>query len=158
MAIPGPKPQPPKIKLLKGNPGKRPIPLAPEAKPVVSTRCPRGLPKAAQREWRRVAPELARLGLLTELDRAALADYCLCVARLEECEADIAERGPLVEGDRGLVKNPACQLGREYRHQMMRWAAEFGLTPSSRGRMTLPETETEDELESLLGGCRSASG
>ena len=40
--------------------------------------CPKQLDTEARREWRRVAPELERMGLSTTLDRAALAAYCAC--------------------------------------------------------------------------------
>ncbi len=38
--------------------------------------CPRHLLKEARKEWRRITPELQQLGLITRIDRAALALYC----------------------------------------------------------------------------------
>jgi P27 family predicted phage terminase small subunit len=169
MATRGRKPKPDTVKKLQGNPGKRalkppakssekavkPPPKADESATSGTTpvlKMPAGLPAAAQREWKRVVPFLEKAGVVNGYDQAALADYCLCVHRLAECEADVTKRGVLVEGERGKVKNPALQLAREYRNSIRQWCSEFGLTPSSRGRMNIPEPETEDEFEKFLNG------
>lgn len=146
---PGTKPKPTAIKLLEGNPGRRDLSQSPQP-PGGDMRAPAGMPLVARREWRRVVPILVRLGVASQVDRNALADYCLCVARLADAEADIEKRGLLVEGERGQVKNPSCQLAREYRAAVVRWAVEFGLTPSSRSRLSVPE-KPEDDLDALLG-------
>jgi P27 family predicted phage terminase small subunit len=104
---------------------------------------PKGLTAAARREWQRVAGLLRARGVLDALDETALGDYAVCWARLRECEADIESRGVLVPGDRGLVKNPACQLARQYRDALVRWCAEFGLTPQARERVRMPEPRPE---------------
>jgi len=146
---PGTKPKPTAIKLLEGNPGRRELPHNPQP-PGGDMRAPAGMPLAARREWRRVVPILTRLGVASQVDRNALADYCLCVARLADAEAEIEKRGLLVDGERGKVKNPAAQLAREYRAAVVRWAVEFGLTPSSRTRLTV-DKPAEDDLDALLG-------
>jgi P27 family predicted phage terminase small subunit len=109
---------------------------------------PTGMPSRAQQEWYRMVELLQKRGDLSELDQAAIADYCLCLARLENLEADITKRGELVRGQRGKVKNPSIQLAREYRASLMKWADALGLTPASRNRMTLPETgqASDDEI------------
>jgi len=73
MAITGPKLKPTAIKILEGNPGKRPLNLN-EPKPLqIAPECPDWLLDEAKKEWKRLAPELERLGLLTILDMAAFA-------------------------------------------------------------------------------------
>ncbi|MCU1339655.1 MAG: family phage terminase small subunit [Bryobacterales bacterium] len=111
---------------------------------------PPGLPARAQEEWVRVVDLLQKRGDLSELDQTAIADYTLCLARLDNLEADITARGELIDGERGKVKNPSIQLAREYRASLMKWADALGLTPASRSRMTLPEpgaTEDDDLLD-----------
>jgi P27 family predicted phage terminase small subunit len=86
-------------------------------------------------EWRRVAAILRRRGTF-EAAETALRDYIRCWGRLQQCEADIERRGVLVQGDRGMVKNPACQLAREYRAALLAWSRELSLTkapPPLRG-------------------------
>jgi phage terminase small subunit len=68
----GRRPKPTRLKLLTGNPGKRPFNDAePRPEPVVPE-CPPELSELARREWNRLAPELAKLRIVTNLDRAAL--------------------------------------------------------------------------------------
>lgn len=144
-----PAAKPARVKELAGNPGHRRIHRGPEAG-TLSLRAPNGLPRRALEEWRRIAPRLVAMGIAGDVDRQALADYCVCVARLAEAEADIQARGILVEGDRGMVKNPSCQLARDYRADVIRWAQQFGLTPSSRGRLDVPEPKPVDEFAAYL--------
>ncbi|BDG62329.1 phage terminase small subunit P27 family [Caldinitratiruptor microaerophilus] len=145
-----PRRKPTALKVLSGT--ARPDRMKNEPKPrPVAPPCPKGLPKEARRLWKEMAPKLERLGLLTETDGPAFADLCLCWARLKEAERDISERGLLVDGERGKVKNPAAQLAREYRAAAQKWAARFGLTPADRGVLDLPqqEDEADDFLEFL---------
>jgi P27 family predicted phage terminase small subunit len=140
------------LKILEGNPGKRPLTNAPKPAPI-SPACPKWLPTAAKKIYKELSPILQRLGLLTEVDGTAFADFCLCLARLREAEADIQERGLLVPGDRGLVKNPCCQLARDYRTAAQKWAKRFGLDPASRGALDVyDEGPDKDDMESLLSG------
>lgn len=62
--------------MLTGNPGKRPLNAnEPRPEPAIPE-APVELSPAARAEWDRLAAELAALGMLTNLDRAALAAYC----------------------------------------------------------------------------------
>lgn len=101
-------------------------------------------------EWRRLTELLSARGDLSELDQAALADYCLCRVRLEECERLIAEQGVLVRGQRGLVKNPALQIARQYRAALQKWSDLFGLTPASRGKINIPRQEIDDDPDGMF--------
>jgi P27 family predicted phage terminase small subunit len=107
-------------------------------------RMPGDLSPDARKEWRRVTGLLRQRGVLDALDETALGDYITCWTRLRECEADIAARGVLVQGERGMVKNPACQLARQYRDSLVTWCREFGLTPQARERVRMPEVKSED--------------
>jgi phage terminase small subunit len=72
----GRRPKPTRIKALTGNPGKRPLNAhEPRPEPALPE-CPPELGPAAQRERVRLTGELAKLNLITNLDRGALATYC----------------------------------------------------------------------------------
>jgi P27 family predicted phage terminase small subunit len=114
---------------------------------------PKDLPPEARPIWRALVPKLIDLGIVTSLDTVALGDMCLCIARLAACEKDITDRGVLVEGDRGKVKNPALQVAREYRTALQNWARRFGLTPGDRDRIEIPEDEDNGQsLADILMG------
>src|SRR6516165_1012012 len=89
--MPGPPPEHPHLRLLKGTPGKRPARSPPEARQADA--CPEPpdrLSAYAKEEWRAVAPELFRLGLLTVVDTAAFACYCSAAGRVRAAEEAMA--------------------------------------------------------------------
>ena len=133
----GRKPTPTALKLLKGNPGRRP-PNPSEPKPAADRpRCPQHLDTEARKEWRRIVPELEQLGLLTILDRAALALYCQAWSRWVRASREIDENGEILESKNGKpVQSPWISLRNRAGQDMHKFLAEFGMTPSSRTRVT----------------------
>lgn len=149
----GRKPLPTATKELQGNPGKRALGTdTAKIGPAEDLTPPMPLFGAASREWNRVAPFLHRLGLVTELDLTTLAAYCEAWGRYVDAQADLRAYGAVVEGYRGgLVKNPAAQVARDALADMLKLAVEFGMTPSSRGRIHIPgEDEDGDGLDGIL--------
>lgn len=149
MGARGPSPKPPEVKLLEGNPGKRPLNLnSPKPAPVAPD-CPGWISGEARTEWERIAPELERLGLLTRVDMAMLAGYCQSYSRWIAAEQLIAA-GPLVVESGGerystIKAHPAIAIAQKERTLMLQFGARLGLSPSDRGRMTLPEVDGDDE-------------
>ena len=144
MAAPGRTPQPTALKLLRGNPGKRPLnQREPKPRPV-APKCPPWLDYDAKREWRRVVVELERIGVLTSVDMAALAGYCQAYSRWKEAESVLTDKGMVFETEKGyLVPRPEVTIAKTYLGFVKSFCAEFGLTPSARGRMTLPEVDDD---------------
>jgi phage terminase small subunit len=71
--IRGRRTNPTRLKALTGNPGKRPL-NANERRPEPAVpECPPELNPIARQEWIRLTAELAKLNLITHLDRGALA-------------------------------------------------------------------------------------
>lgn len=134
--MPGPPPQPTRIKSLRGNPGKRALNAGePEPRRGVPS-CPSHLDPAAKKEWRRVARLLEEVGLLTLVDRAALALYCAAWARWVDAEEKLAASGPVLKSATGrYYPNPLVAISRQAARDIRAWAMEFGLTPSARSRM-----------------------
>ena len=160
----GRKPIPTTLKLLNGNPGKRPLPVN-EPKPApLAPKCPRWLNKEAKKEWRRIAPQLERLGLLTELDMATLAGYCHSYAQMIEAQAYLAKHGlsfKIPQRDReGAVVGiyaqqwPEVSIVRQCKAEMLRYSSLFGMSPSDRSRMSVPGAEEGDGMELLLSGVK----
>lgn len=156
----GRKPKPTKLKILEGNPGKRPLNLD-EPKPMpIAPGCPEWLLEEAKKEWDRLAPELERLGLLTIIDMAAFAGYCQSYAKWKKAETFLKKHGMTIKipqkDEYGNVKSfqlkkfPEVSIANECLKHIRAFASEFGLTPSSRGRIYLPTGTLDEEFERLL--------
>jgi len=94
--------------------------------------------EVARREWRRIVPVLKHAAGLAEVDATLLHDYCVCVARIDQCERDLSTRGLLLEGERGWQKNGATTVVAQYRSQLKVYIRELGLSPSARVGFTPP--------------------
>lgn len=147
----GPAPKPVSLKLVTGNPGKRRLKQTPAPSPG-KVACPDWLNAAAKAEWRRVAPELERLGLLTRLDRAVLAGYCEAYARWAEATKFIHENGQHYMTPKGQLRQwPQVETAKQAEQAMRSFASEFGLTPNSRAKLSVEaREEEEDEFEKFL--------
>ena len=145
----GRKPKPTNLKIINGNPGKRKL-NENEPKPRGEARCPQWLHPNAKKEWRRLSAELKRLGLLTSMDMAAFAVYCESYAQYRECVEFTHRHGSTypVKDEDGRIKmiRPFPQVAQANQHisNIRSFAAEFGFTPSSRGRIELGALENKD--------------
>ena len=156
MATRGRKPTPTAIKILHGNPGKRPLnkhePMPEKKAPT----CPKWLDDEAKKEWKRLAPQMEQLGILTEADRTAFASYCQAYARWKEAEEFISQHGTIVKTPSGYWQQvPQVSIAQTYLKIMNKIAEQFGLTPSSRSRIIAGSDDysaSKDDMEDLLGG------
>ena len=137
----GRKPKPTILKALAGNPGKQPLndrePSAPEGMPD----CPHYLDDVARDEWTRMAAVLLQMGLLTLADRAALSAYCVAYSRWVHAEEQVKKYGTIVKSpDKGFpMKSPYLTVADQAMEAMRKFMIEFGLTPSSRSRIRVPD-------------------
>lgn len=151
---PGTKPKPTEMKRLAGNPGRRPLN---DSEPKITgglPTCPAYLDKAARREFNRVLKAFGQTRLLTIADRGALAMMCQMYSRWITAEWSIAHDGLTIKTFVGnVIQNPAIGIANRCCELYMRAAVEFGMTPSSRSRLSVPEKEEELTLgEKLLAG------
>ena len=149
----GRKPKPTALKVIQGNPGKRPLPKN-EPKPATTKRTPPApvyLPDDAKAEWRRVAKELHGMGLLTRVDTDALAAYCQVFARWVEAERKLATDGMVTITSNGNpIQNPWLSIANRAMTEMRKWLIEFGMTPSSRARVKVASTEEADPFAEFM--------
>ena len=106
----GRRPKPTRLKMLTGNPGKRPLNTSEPRPDVAIPECPSELGPVARREWDRLAGDLAALRLLTNLDRAALAAYCGAYALWAEATEAIQKYGTMVKSPSGYPDAVALRL------------------------------------------------
>ena len=152
----GRKPIPTEIKILEGNPGKRPLNTH-EPKPLKKAPpCPKWLEAEAKKEWRRLAKALEAMGVLTEADMAAFAGYCQSYARWKEAEGRITDRGLVIRTPSGYPQQvPYISIAQQYLKLMQQFAEQFGLTPAARSRIIAAngENAAADDMDELLGGA-----
>ena len=146
----GRKPKPTRLKVLTGNPGKRPLNHdEPRPEPAIPE-CPPELGPSAQREWNRLVGELASLKVLTNLDRAALAAYCGAYALWAEATEAIQKFGAMVKSPSGFpIQSPYVSIANRQAEIMMRISGEFGFTPASRSRISAPSPAEPDPFDAL---------
>jgi P27 family predicted phage terminase small subunit len=117
---------------------------------------PSWLNRAAKLEWRRVVKWLDQLGMASDFDRAMLATYCQAYSRLQEFEKAVEENGITFLTEKGyVVQRPEVSLAQKQAALVKSLGQEFGMSPSSRGRVSAtPKPEKQDPTEELLFGKR----
>ena len=149
----GRKPKPTAKKRLEGNPGKRKLNKAEPLFAADDSKPPRVLNAAGQDEWKRLAPILRLQRLLTEADYALFAAYCDAFGRWHEANEKLRASSLILKTvDGNLIQNPYVANVNRAIEQMVKIAAEFGLTPSSRTRISVPQVPEADQLEMELFG------
>jgi P27 family predicted phage terminase small subunit len=146
--MPG-RPRSAKAKKLEAGAAHRPAALPVRGEPGAIEQ-PKNLDELAQKYWSFFVEQLTKRGDLEKIDGPALADCCTCFSRLRQAEDSIAESGVLIKGYRGIVKNPAVQIARQYRAQAQRYIDLFGFAPGPRNRMTLPDPDIDHDPSGLL--------
>lgn len=141
----GRKPKPSFLRVVSGNAGRRPINQREPSPPQIAVPAPPIiLNDDARREWKRVAKSLATMGVLADIDRSALAAYCeafgvwMTATRAIKRLADTGDAygGLLSKTTNGnVIQNPLVGIANKARSDMVRFAAEFGMTPSARSRV-----------------------
>jgi P27 family predicted phage terminase small subunit len=148
----GRKPKPTRLKILYGNPGRRPLNHNEPTPGVATPRCPAHLCDEAKAEWKRISRELHALGLLARIDRAALAAYCQAWARWVKAEGLLKHTGEVLKSQEtgAFYQNPYLSVANRALEQMHRFLTEFGMTPSSRSRIHVTPQHATDELGAFL--------
>lgn len=154
----GGKPKPTALKLVAGNPGRRPINRRePKAKRVIPSP-PAHLSADARTAWGALAARLDRLGLLTELDDYALELLCENYAEILALRLDVTAGGRYQvvitkSGDAMERARPAAMMLADAERRFRGMMSEFGLTPSSRSRIQTSNDgdDKKDPAEAYFG-------
>lgn len=147
----GRKPKPTRLKKLAGNPGRHPLNDHEARIPASLPTCPRHLSREAKAEWKRLAQVLYKYGLLTEVDRGVLAALCQAYGRWVKAERVVTDKGLTTYNASGTPTiSPHVRIARQAMEDYRRMAVEFGLTPSSRSRVTAAEGPEQLTLAEML--------
>lgn len=110
--------------------GRKPRLIVSNDAPIAVPQPPSWLSVEGKKEWKRVAPNLIGRGVVVETDLASLEAYCAAIAGVRESARLIARQGRMV----GKKPHPAVRMQLQYLESSRRYAAELGLTPTSRAR------------------------
>lgn len=169
MTMRGKKPIPTNLKILNGNPGKRPLPKnEPRPAPVTKIPSPPSILNApAKAAWKRLAPELDRLGLLTVSDLETFTVACQSYGIWVECEKYFKQKDPDTgkpygrtykytnkNGSTNEIERPEVKIGQKAIDHFKAFMTEFGLTPASRTRIEVKPAEGDDPMEKILSGVK----
>jgi P27 family predicted phage terminase small subunit len=147
--------KPTNLKVLQGTFRKDRAPKNEPMPEVEIPAVPAHLSDEAKVEWGRVSEELCTLGLLSRIDRAALAAYCECWADWVDASKMCASRdgqdrkviktgeklkhdkdGNVTERTGGnFIENPYYSIKKRSAELMHKFLVEFGMTPASRSRI-----------------------
>ena len=168
------RPKPPALKILEGNRGHQAKSKLDPSKEFTLApglpEKPKGMSRAASREWDWIAPALVALGVLTPIDGKALSEYCKSFG-LAETYYKIAVKEPMVrdstydkDGNLLLERekvNPAVQAWKIASANCRAFLIEFGLTPASRTRLKIetpkPKAAEDDFLAQTFENKKAAA-
>lgn len=139
------------IKMLTGNPGKRPLNLREPQPEIADLTPPDDLDDAGRQAWERNAPILQRMGVFTEADRETLMLYCDAYSQWRRSVVTLRKIAPVNEKYRSVAVTVE-----KARDQMRYLLTEMGMSPASRSRLSVaPKAEDVDPMEALLSGKAS---
>ncbi|AYL75986.1 phage terminase small subunit P27 family [Citrobacter freundii] len=159
----GPPKTPTHLRLVRGNPSKRPInknePQPPKGVPPV----PKHFDKQGKYWFKRMAEELDAIGVISQLDARALEllveayteyrHHCETLDREGYTYAvysdDDADEGQ--EREIRMIKpHPAAMMKADAWKRLRAMLAEFGMTPSSRSKVSKDKPDDDDLLSQFL--------
>lgn len=147
----GRKPHPTVLKQLHNNPGRRPLNENEPVHRAMDIDCPDELADPmAREEWQRIAKDLNDAGQVTTVDRSTLIGYCVKYAQWRNLEAEARKHPFIVKAPSGYpIPNPALGMANKAFGLMLKAAAELGITPSSRSRVSTVSRSEEDEFKAF---------
>ena len=137
MGARGPKPRPTALRIIDGNPSRRPLEKG-EAKATGTALCPRHLSPVAKRRWKRIMLAMPP-GFYSPADEALLAAYCEAWrAHVEATKALADGRSLVVKTANGFAVSPLVHIQARAASTMATLGTRLGLSPADRAGMTVP--------------------
>lgn len=103
---------------------------------------PKHLSRHAKAEWKRIMPQLIGRRIITKADLAGVENYCAAVGAARTI-ADTMTAGGIPDLKLGGLQIRYMQTARQL-------AAEYGLTPTSRARIGVAQSNDDDDDNPLL--------
>jgi P27 family predicted phage terminase small subunit len=109
------------------------------------------LDDVARKEWMRLIPEIKKLPLKF-VDQSLLEQFCVFYSTYVKAHQDILDNGIVVEGARGLQKNPAYPIMSDAARSMRQCGMDLGFTFNSRMQMLIPKGNKKPEDNPFSSG------
>jgi P27 family predicted phage terminase small subunit len=149
----GRKPKPTLLKFVTGNPGKRALNKNEPQTQCEIPACPEQIQGIARQEWGRITQEMYSMGIIDLVSMAALVGYCEHYEQWANASANVRKFGTVVKSKSGYpVQSPYLGIMNRALSEMRKFMVEFGMTPSSRSRVTSNKpkaTESENRWDAL---------
>lgn len=155
----GPKPKPTNLKVVSGT--DRPTRHVDEFEIEQGDfpEAPEHLDSIALAEWNRVIEGLYYANIITEIDTAGLEFYCVSYSiyvRSQKKAKEIFESDPhtlglLGKGKNGPIRNPYLREARSAMSDCLKYASEYGLTPSARLRLAMERKDGNEVAKKYFG-------
>lgn len=178
MSLPGRPATPEHLKLITGNPGRRPLnPRAPgraantsgSAQDPAVPDCPSHLGPYAREEWDRALPGLVAAGLMSDHYRTTFAVYCFHYGEWRRRQEQLAALDKTADNKDATIRkahNGFEQLSqlfivsKYHQAELLKCAAEFGMSPATFARVEALSKQgslfpEDDPIENLLSAGRS---
>jgi P27 family predicted phage terminase small subunit len=137
------------VKLAEGNPGKQRLTPGPEFR-AGRPKCPSWIKGEGRKLWKKLAPELEEQGLLALVNGTALEGLCRAYQKAVEAEKILVETGlTFVTGNGYVVPRPEVTIAQKEWLIVKGFCQEFGLTPSSNGKIVVPKLKKPSLRDSL---------
>lgn len=138
----------------------------------VSKTIPHQLSNAGKREWRKWAPMVAKNGVLKQTDLPIFCEMCEMQAELKQCEKDEKEfdrqyqiedphwnlAGLYRNANGNIIENPFTQKKNRIRTQLLKYWAEFGMTPISRKHVVVEKPKDASKWDRFKAPIRTGNG
>lgn len=136
----GRKPTPTKLKVLRGNPGKRPLSKDEPQPPTGDMDPPEWFDEIARQKWEHVYPILTDMKVLTQADYDVLCAYCDTYSKWLKATKFIRENGVSIEavnikGDIVYKRRVEVDIESDCGKRLRMLMSELGLTPATRPKL-----------------------
>lgn len=151
----GRTPKPTALKIIAGNPGKRPLnKREPQPDILQDLAPPAHLTPAAAEVWNEFAGKLSAVRVLTELDALALEMACNAIALYRQAIQQMDGNQVAMTRDGGLAKSPWVAVQAEAYKQAIALLRDFGMTPAARSRVIAKASDDDGDGSKDKGSAR----
>jgi P27 family predicted phage terminase small subunit len=141
----GRTPTPTSLKVIRGNPGQRPINSSEPSAPPADLTPPDVLSEHGVEVWSEMAPLLARMGVFTQADRFLLTRYCLLQEQFSAVVKHVREHGMTQLTSTGYSQLTAeGSLFKTLPADLLKIEQQFGMTPAARSSIKVSNAAAQE--------------